>query len=95
MPGLLAGHPPRRHGCVAVKAGGLLDARRTQAGYAVTLMVAAVCLAELACPLLPPALFVCPLCGARSQHPDDRRNGYCVRCHDVTGVPDPPPGKLP
>ena len=30
-------------------------------------------------------LFVCPQCGARSWHPDDRRYGYCGRCHDFTG----------
>jgi ribosomal protein L37E len=28
--------------------------------------------------------FTCPRCGAVSYNPDDRREGYCVRCHDWT-----------
>ncbi len=27
------------------------------------------------------SVYVCPFCGARSQHPDDFRNEYCGRCH--------------
>lgn len=31
--------------------------------------------------------FVCPTCGAASWHPDDRRHGYCGRCHAFTAAP--------
>jgi hypothetical protein len=40
-------------------------------------------------PIDPPPQFVCPRCLAASWHPCDRRYGYCGRCHEVTGVPDP------
>jgi hypothetical protein len=33
--------------------------------------------------------FTCPECGMTSHHPDDVREGYCGRCHDWTGRPDP------
>lgn len=32
--------------------------------------------------------FVCPVCGAESWNPNDRRHGYCGRCHDYTGESD-------
>lgn len=35
-----------------------------------------------------PPEFVCPVCGAESWHPMDRRYGYCGRCHDYTGNRD-------
>jgi hypothetical protein len=31
----------------------------------------------------------CPVCGRRSNHPDDHRAGYCGRCHDYTMIPMP------
>lgn len=35
---------------------------------------------------VPPA-FVCPDCGARSWHPEDRRHGWCGACKAYTGRP--------
>lgn len=35
--------------------------------------------------------FVCPVCGSASSSPDDKRHGYCGRCHAFTaGVPGIP-----
>lgn len=33
--------------------------------------------------------FTCPRCGMVSHHPEDRREGYCGRCHDWTADPEP------
>jgi hypothetical protein len=35
----------------------------------------------------PPPAFTCPVCGAKSWHPEDGRQGYCGRCHAHTGDP--------
>lgn len=32
-------------------------------------------------------VFTCPRCGAVSQHPTDKAEGYCGACHDWTGDP--------
>lgn len=32
--------------------------------------------------------FQCPRCGRTSQHPTDKREGYCGFCHDFTDDPD-------
>lgn len=36
-----------------------------------------------------PLPFLCPRCRRSSHHPDDKRYGYCARCHDYTGDPTP------
>lgn len=33
--------------------------------------------------------FTCPRCRTASNHPDDKRDGYCAHCHDYTGDPTP------
>lgn len=37
-------------------------------------------------PQLNAGSFTCPVCQARSYHPDDVRYGYCGRCHAFTGA---------
>lgn len=32
-----------------------------------------------------PTQFTCPVCGAHSAHPEDKRTGYCGACHAFTG----------
>lgn len=32
-----------------------------------------------------PEVYVCPRCGARSHHPRDAAERYCVRCHLFEG----------
>jgi len=34
--------------------------------------------------------FRCPRCGAVSHNPNDKREGYCGRCHDWTAPPESP-----
>jgi predicted ATP-dependent serine protease len=31
--------------------------------------------------------FTCPRCGMTSHNPNDKREGYCGRCHDWTDLP--------
>ena len=42
--------------------------------------------------------FFCPRCHSASSNLEDLRFGYCIACHDVTGVPwsdrRPPPSQL-
>ena len=35
--------------------------------------------------ILDQPIFTCPICHARSTHPEDIANGYCGRCHAFTG----------
>jgi hypothetical protein len=40
--------------------------------------------------------FTCPVCGAKSSHPGDTENGYCVGCHAFTGdLRNPLPAEQP
>lgn len=36
-----------------------------------------------------PLPFTCPRCRRTSNHPDDKRYGYCANCHAYTGAPTP------
>lgn len=39
---------------------------------------------------------MCPVCGAKSSHPGDREQGYCVGCHAFTGdLRNPLPAEQP
>lgn len=36
-----------------------------------------------------PLPFICPRCSRASQHPEDKRYGYCAHCRDYIGAPTP------